>query len=514
LISGRWQREDFGIYPARTVQESSDPNGEIATKVEQMSPRPGSASMIVGRLDRISVWSLPGIFIGVIGLGFLFTFYDIFDINVSFIQTCMQIVPGCTPESSAESLGLPVLLNLVGYVIGALVLSPLADRFGRRDVLLATMLITGLGSLLNAFVGSYVWFVVARTITGIGIGADLAIVNTYIGEMAPRHERAKYTSLIFLFSAVGALIGVWLGLLLTTPPAPFPLGLPVALASRNFAWGWRLMYAIGGALALIGLLLRFRLPESPRWLVAHGHTAKAETVLAAMERRAERHGSLAPVKETLPIAATSIAATSDLLGYAAILTSPEYRRRSMILLAMWFFGYITIYAFAAGFTSVLAALGYAPPEAGLVTAIAVFGFVLCAWTAYGYGERMERGSWLIAASVLTLLGSLIVGLAGNSMGLSVIGALIAFYGFNLWVPIAYAWSAESYPTRARTTGFAIVDGVGHLGGGVGLLFIAPLIPTLGALGALLLISGFLVLGAAIAQLGIRTRGRILDEVSP
>ena len=483
-------------------------NGEISNKAEQMIPE-GSASMLIGRLDRIPVWSLPGLFIGVIGLGFLFTFYDIFDINVSFIQTCIEIVPGCTPESAADALGLPVLLNLVGYVIGSLVLCPLADRFGRRDVLLATMLITGLGSLLNAFVDSYVWFVVARTVTGIGIGADLAVVNTYIGEMAPRQGTAKYTSLIFLFSAVGALVGVWLGLLLTTPPAPFPLGLPVALASKDFAWGWRLMYGIGGALAMIGLLLRFQLPESPRWLVTRGRIAEAETVVAGMERRAERHAPLGPIKATLPVVARP-----DLLGYTAILTSPEYRRRTLVLFAMWFLSYITIYAFAAGFTSVLAALAYSPPQAGLLTAIAVFGFVPCALTAYAYGERMERASWLIAASLLTLLGSLIVALAGHAMRLSVIGALIAFYGFNLWVPIAYAWSAESYPTRARTTGFAMVDGVGHLGGGVGLLFIAPLIPELGALGALLLISAFLVLGAAIGQLGTRTRGRILDEVSP
>src|SRR5262249_6227447 len=126
----------------------------------------------------------------------------------------------------------------------------------------------------------------------------------------------------------------------------------------------------------------------------------------------------------------------------------------------------------------------------------------------------ERATWMIAASALTLFGSLIVAAAGHAMGLSVIGALVAFYAFNLWVPIAYAWSAENFPTRARTTGFAMVDGVGHLGGGVGLLFIAPLIPELGALGALLLIRAFLVVGAAFAQLGIRTRGRILDEVSP
>jgi MFS transporter, putative metabolite:H+ symporter len=80
-----------------------------------MEPDNKSPGMLIARLDRIPIWSLPGLFIGIIGVGFLFTFYDIFDINVSFIQTCTQIVPHCTPPSAANYIGLPVLLNLVGY---------------------------------------------------------------------------------------------------------------------------------------------------------------------------------------------------------------------------------------------------------------------------------------------------------------------------------------------------------------------------------------------------------------
>jgi MFS transporter, putative metabolite:H+ symporter len=72
----------------------------------------------------------------------------------------------------------------------------------------------------------------------------------------------------------------------------------------------------------------------------------------------------------------------------------------------------------------------------------------------------------------------------------------------------------SLATRARTTGFALVDGVGHLGGGIGVLLIAPLIPELGVLRAMLLICGFLVLAAVIAQFGTVTRSRMLEEVSP
>ncbi|MDQ2802386.1 MAG: MFS transporter [Pseudomonadota bacterium] len=465
--------------------------------------------MLIARLDRISVWSLPGLFVGILGIGFLFTFYDIFDINVSFIQTCIAIVPGCTPPKSAGYIGLPVLLNLVGYVIGTLVLSPLCDRFGRRDLLLVTMLLTGIGSVWTAAIGSYGWFVFARTLTGIGIGADLAIVNVYINEMAPRAGRARYTGLIFIFSALGAVIGVWLGLILTTPPAPFPLGVPFALAGPHFESGWRIMYLIGGLLALVGVVLRFELPESARWLIARGRLDEAAKVVASMEARACRHGPLAAVAapaESQPV--------SDVLGYAAILANPTYLWRALVLLAMWFVSYITVYAFAAGFTTVLVSAGYVPPEAGLITAVGTFGFILCALAAFAWGERIERKSWLPIAAVITVAGALIVGAAGSLTVASLIGSIVIFFGFNLWVPIAYAWTTENFPTRARTTGFALVDGLGHLGGGVGLLFIAPMVPQLGALRGLLLISGFLVLGALIAQFGIRARGRALDELSP
>jgi MFS transporter, putative metabolite:H+ symporter len=486
--------------------------GLAMANAEQLFPtdhaRP-SAGSVIARLDRLSVWSLPRLFIGIIGTGFLFTFYDIFDINVSFIQTCVAIVPNCEPETAAQHLGLPVLLNLVGYVIGTLMLSPLADRAGRRELLLVTMVISGVGSALTALVSNYSWFVVARTITGIGIGADLAIVSTYINEMAPRQERARYTSLIFFFSALGAVAGIWLGLWLTTPPTPLPLGLPFALAGPNFQYGWRIMYAIGGLLAVIGILLRFQLPESPRWLITRGRVEEADQVVRMMEAIAESRGPLRAVER-----APAVSVAPAVLPYAAILRDPTYLRRTFLLTAMWFVSYITVYSFAAGFTTLLTALKYPLPEAGLITATGTLGFALCAAFAYVYGERLERKTWLPVAAIITLIGGVIVAEAGNVVWASVLGSIIVFFGFNLWVPIAYSWSAEHYPTRARTTGFALADGVGHLGGGVGMLLIAPLIPNLGVLASMLLICGFLVVGALIAQFGISTRSRALEEVSP
>ncbi len=470
---------------------------------------PTSPGLVLARLDRLTVWSLPYLFIGVIGLGFLFTFYDIFDINVSFIQTCATIQPHCTPVNASSYLGLPVLMNLVGYVIGTLVLSPLSDRFGRRDMLLVTLVITGLGSLATAAVTNMAGFVLARAVTGIGIGADLAIVNTYINEIAPRTGRARYTSLIFIMSALGAFVGIWLGLLLTTPASPFPLGLPFAQAGPHFANGWQVMYIVGAALALVGVLLRVQLPESPRWLINRGRVAEADRVVTQMEAMASRRMRLADVDAPAPEEPAPAA-----IPYTTIFRSPTYLKRTLLLLAMWFVSYVTVYAFASGFTTLLAGLHYPPPEAGLIAAFGTIGFVLCAVVAYLWGERLERKRWLPISAVLTLLGGVVVAAAGQTFWIAVVGSMVVFFGFNLWVPIAYSWSTENYPTRARTTGFALVDGIGHLGGGIGILVIAPLIPYMNVLEAFLLIGLFLVGGAVIAQFGLNTRGRLLEELSP
>lgn len=471
-----------------------------------------TAGTVIARQDRITVWALPRVFLAVIGVGFLFTFYDIFDINVSFIQTCEQLVQGCTPAVASQSIGLPTLLSVVGYVIGALLLTQFADRFGRRDTLLLTLLLTGIGSLYTALSFDIVNFNISRFITGIGIGADLAIVNTYVGEVAPTAGRAKYTSFIFIMSALGAFVGIWLGLILTTAPESFPLGLPFALGT-SFSFGWRVMYGVGAMLALIGIVLRFELPESPRWLVSQGRVDKADAIVRKMEERAARKQTLAPVTSEAPVRLESR------MGYMEIITTPEYLRRTLILLVMWFLAYITVYMIAAGFTSVLTSLGYPPPEAGLIAAIGTLGFIACAIFAVLFGERLERKYWLPIMAIVTLIGGIIIAVSPHGGPHEIpwgafIGSFIVFFGFNGWVPMTYAWSAESFPTRARVTGFGIVDGGGHIGGGVGLVFLTPILPEIGALPAFVLIAGFLIVAAIIAQFGVATRGRHLEEVSP
>ncbi|MBA2284855.1 MAG: MFS transporter [Ktedonobacteraceae bacterium] len=119
------------------------------------------------------------------------------------------------------------------------------------------------------------------------------------------------------------------------------------------------------------------------------------------------------------------------------------------------------------------------------------------------------------SALLTLLGGTIIALSNSSqMVLTIVGAVVISVGAYLWLPITLTWTTEIYPTRARASGFAVVDGVGHVGGGVGLTFIASVAVVRGPLGTFLLIGSFLVMAAFLAQFGPATRGKRLDEVSP
>jgi MFS family permease len=474
----------------------------------------------VARLDRLDVWSLSYLFIGIIGFGFLFTFYDIFDINVTWLQTCLQLKSGCSPTNAGHPLETVVLLNLVGYAVGTVVLSPIGDRVGRKKMLMVTLVLTGLGSLYNALAHDYANFIIARTITGIGIGADLALVNAYISEMAPKNGRAKYASTIFCFSAVGAFLGGLIGLILSTPSAPWPLGLPFAIAGPELQGsGWRWAYVIGAALAIVGLVLRFELPESPRWLVSRGRVAEAEAIVSEMEERARRNGPLREPTEA-PAGDHGVELESTVAALRDLLANPTYLRRIILMLTTWIFAYATVYGFSAGFTSVLAALSqdgkpvYSPAESGLIAVIGVAGIFVAALFCVAFSEKMDRRWWLPFGVIVTFAGCFITALGGSHLYLAFLGSAIIFFGFDVWVGPTYALSAELFPTRARGTGFALVDGVGHVGGAMAIIVVVPIIGHLTPLSAFLVLAAFQGVAALLLQLAPRSRGIPLDVLSP
>ncbi|MFV0434753.1 MAG: MFS transporter [Leucobacter sp.] len=479
--------------------------------------------LLAARLERIDRWGLSPLFITVIGMGMLFVQYDIFNINVTFSQTCTELLRGCTPETAVTHIGGAILASLIGYGVGALVLGRAADRFGRHSTLIVSMLVTGVGSAWSALTGDFTGFVLSRLVTGIGVGADLAIINTYVNEVAPKQLRAKFTSVLFLLAGVGAVLAIWLGLLFSTPATPWPDGLPFALASESFGSGWRWVYGIGAILAAVSLFLRFRLPESPRWLLSAHRLDQAEAVIGDMELRASRKG---PLRDPDPVPdvgeAAEAGAAPGTVTIAAhrsgsvartILGNPVLRRRMIVLSLAWMFAYVTLYTFGGAFTPALTGLGYSMPVAGMISAIGILGFLVSGVFATLFSERLERRTWMAVGTVIGVIGVFLVAFSGENLALVYIGAVILFFGQNLWVAPQYALTAEAYPTEVRATAYAWTDSIGHVGGGIGVFVIAGLLQGLDPLVTLLVLMAFMAIGSVINLAAPKTRGCSLEEIS-
>jgi MFS family permease len=465
---------------------------------------------IVARLDRLPRHAVSYAATGITGLALFVVFFCNFDMNVSFIQTCTALQPGCSPETAQAFLALPVCLFLVGYFVGCLVVAPRSDRAGRRPVMVAAVLFAAVGSLLTAVAGGYVLFVTARAVTGVAMGAMLSVGNTYIGEVAPARARATYTARTFVLCAFGATCGIAAGLLLCTPAAPFPEGLPIALGGA-LSGGWRVVYGIAAAVAVASVIALTWLPESPRWLIEHGRLEDADRIVTALERRAMRRGGQLPE----PVAFVALPVeTHGRDALRELLAEPLYRRRLLLLTAVWFTGYATVFGYATGSTTILTSLHFSGPVAGMISTVGGLGFLVQGLFSARFSEALERRHWLPIAAALTVIGSVVIATMGQDIGWAFVGSFFVFFGFNVWVPPTFALSAESFPTRIRSAGFGLVDGLGVIGGAIGVLVIGPLVPQLRPLPALLLVSSFLVVAAVLGQFTPRARRRNLEDISP
>src|SRR6185312_8370294 len=161
-----------------------------------------------------------------------------------------------------------------------------------------------------------------------------------------------------------------------------------------------------------------------------------------METKASKHGPLAEPDTDVPV---ENAVGQGSVPFRELFSNPTYVRRIALLVSVWFVGYVTVYGFAAGFTSILTALGYKPPEAGVIVAVGVFGFIGCAAIPAIWGDKLDRKLWLPIAAVVTLAGGAILAAGGENRTVAFIGAFVIFLGFNLWVPATYARSAENFP---------------------------------------------------------------------
>ena len=447
---------------------------------------------LLDRLDRLPGWPLPRFDLFVLGLAYFFVFYDITDIGFGMPRIAQQFA-----LTTNDVKFVAIAIGLVGYIVGSNLIGALADWRGRKLAFLTSLLVSGLGSLGTAFATGIVSLSLWRFLTGMGVGAALNLASTYVGELSPPSRRGRISVTMFMIGIIGQAV------------TPF-----VALALvPHFYIGWRILFAIGAFIGLAGVLFGMRLPESPRWLIQHGHIRKAEAMVGSMEQRFDPKDLVASAAPLSGGPEGTLRTDDEDPGSAMHeLTHGRYGLAVLAMITMWFLWYIGNYGFLGDAATLLSVHGLGIGSSILYLAVGAIGYPVGAGIMIVTADKIERKHLIFAATVVWLIGMLLIGTLANGAVVTA-GSFLASLALGSYLQVAYTFTAENFPTRLRARGFALADGGGHLGGAVGALLLPTLVTgTTFFLGfAVIGITG--LLAGLIALGGPKTSGRSLEKVA-
>ncbi len=442
---------------------------------------------ILARVNRIPVWSLPWAFIAILGVGYFFTFYDISDIGFAMPAISVQFHIG-----TSTALFIALSVGLLGYAIGSYIIGSLADIFGRYRSMILTMGLTAIGSFGDGISLNVPELTIFRFITGLGLGADLNLVSGYISEFAPPRWRGRISVYTFLIGIMGQAL------------TPF---IALGLVPVYFN-GWRYLFFIGGIIAVIALIFRFELPESPRWLVLKaGNLEKAKKILEMMEQTAEKRIGKLPDPKPDSI---KLEDYEDKFPTLYLFKKP-YSKRMVLLVAMWFLWYIGNYAFLGDAATMLSAAGITISKSITYLAIGAVGYPVGAIIMIFSADRIERKYVIFLDTIAWFAGLILFGFKTPSGILA--GSFLAALGLGMYLQVAYTYTAESYPTRGRASGFALTDGIGHGGGALGAILLPVLVATYSFQFGFTFIAVTGLIAGIIALAGPKASGRYLENIS-
>ncbi len=384
-------------------------------------------------------------------------------------------------------------IGFVGMAVGATLGGLLADRFGRRQVFALTLVVYGLATGASALVGGLALLLVLRFFVGLGLGAELPVASTYVSEFAPARMRGRLIVILEAFWAVGwtaaALIGYF-----------------VIPASAD---GWRWAFAIGAIPALYALIVRWGLPESPRWLDRRGRHDEAEAVVRSFEASASMTAAARRRLTTGPIEIVAPTATSARDRLAA-LWSREFRLRTLSLWVVWFCVNFSYYGAFIWIPTILVAQGYDLVRSFQFTLIITLaqlpGYAVAAWLIEVWGRRVTLSVFLAGSAVAAVF----FGTAGSEAAVLFAGMALSFFNLGAWGAL-YAVTPETYPTSLRATGSGWAAGVGRIASIVAPLSVPPLLALGGAPALFVVFACFFVIAAVGAWGLVDQRGRTLDE---
>jgi MFS family permease len=471
----------------------------------------GAASRIVestvpARMDRLP-WSRWHVFI-IAALG---TSWILDGLEVTLVGSLSGVLESSHGLSlTDEQVTGAATVYLVGAVLGALFFGHLTDRFGRKKLFLVTLATYSLATVGTSFSVGLSSFCLARFCTGLGIGGEYAAINSAVDELIPGKVRGTVDLFVNATFWLGACAGSLAAFFLLGPHGP------------AHAIGWRLAFGIGGCLGFGVLLLRLRVPESPRWLMLRGHERKASRVVDDIESKVRRGsaGEL-PAPEGRPLRLK----TRDHTPWGEIFRNMLGENRSRSLLCFILMVGQAFFFNAIFFTYGLIAKKFfhqsndALPLELLPFAIAsFFGPVVLGPLFDRIGRKpMITLTYGAAGVLLAVVGVLF---ASGTLGLSGLTACftLIFFIASSAASAAYLTVSEIFPLEIRAFAIALFYALGTLVGGAGAPLLFGVLIATGSkwalaggygLGALLMLAG----ACSEWRIGVEAAGKSLESVS-
>ncbi|MCT9820200.1 MFS transporter [Microbacterium sp. W1N] len=441
---------------------------------------------IPARLDSLPLTRAHLRILGGSGMGWAL---DAMDVGlISFIITALVAQWSLTTEQA----GWIASAGFVGMAVGASVGGLLADRLGRRRVFALTLLVYGVATGASALVGGLVALLILRFFVGLGLGAELPVASTYVSELAPARIRGRLIVVLEAFWAVG-----WTAAAL--------IGFFVIPASAD---GWRWAFLIGAVPAVYALVVRWGLPESPRWLARHGWHDRAEQVVRMLEASpavGRSTGGAAPV--SVP------AATSDApapRSRVSALWSREFSVRTACLWVVWFCVNFAYYGAFIWIPTLLFTQGHDLVRSFgftlIITLAQLPGYAAAAWLIEVWGRRVTLAVFLVGSAVAAIF----FGTATGETMILASGMALSFFNLGAWGAL-YAVTPEMYPTSLRATGAGWAAGVGRIASIIAPLLV-PVLLTVGGTPLIFTVFSVFFAIAAVAAWGlVEARGRALDD---
>jgi MFS family permease len=390
-----------------------------------------------------------------------------------------------TLRFSNSDIGIAGTAYLLGAVSGALFFGWLTDRIGRKKLFFITLAVYLLATAATALSWNLYSFALFRFLTGAGIGGEYTAINSTIQELIPARYRG-WTDLVINGSFwLGAAIGAVLGIVLLDP------------AVINPETGWRLAFLTGAGLGLLVFLMRFWIPESPRWLMIHGRPDEARAIVEGIERNARIHSEV-DTTARLPTIQIRMRSHTPLRVVADTLVN-TYRSRAVLGL-----GLMTAQAFfynAIFFTYALILTDfYSIPSHNIGWYILPFaagnflGPVLLGRFFDTLGRRLMITLTYGISGVLLAISGYLFAEGLLSAQTQTIAWMVIFFFASPAASAAYLTVSETFPLEIRALAIAIFYAIGTgVGGAFGPALFGILIDT----GSRMSVFGGYLLGAAL-----------------